>query len=248
MPFFATARLLASAGVALATLSGCGRANSQPAAAPAAAVAATNGSAAHPVVVELFQSQGCSSCPPANANVNAIADRPDILALSFSVTYWDQLGWKDIFATPAYTARQWDYAHRAGRPQVATPQVIVNGGPTVVGSNRAQLDQLIAQQGPAHGGPAIEAAAGRIRVAGPAKGVVWFVRYDPRVRAVPIGAGENDGRTLPHRDIVRQLVRLGDYAGAAASWPVPAAGEPGLAAAVLVQQGPGGPITAARKI
>ena len=67
--------------------------------------------AAHPEVVELFQSQGCSSCPPANANVSALSERPDVLALSFGVTYWDNLGWKDTFATPAYTARQWDYAH-----------------------------------------------------------------------------------------------------------------------------------------
>src|SRR2546430_1231120 len=65
---------------------------------------------AHPTVVELFQSQGCSSCPPANANVIALSERPDLLTLSFGVTYWDQLGWKDTFASPRYTARQWDYA------------------------------------------------------------------------------------------------------------------------------------------
>ena len=247
MPF-RTATLLLTAALGCLATAGCGSAEA-PAAARSAPAMATGGTAAHPVVVELFQSQGCSSCPPANANLNAIADRPDVLALSFSVTYWDQLGWKDIFATPAYTARQWDYARAGGRAQVATPQVIVNGGPTIVGSNRAQLDALIARQGPARGGPAIEAAAGQVRVgAGAAKGVVWLVRYDPRVRAVPIKAGENGGRTLPHRDIVRQLVRLGDYAGTAAAWPVPAASEPGLSAAVLVQRGNGGPITAARKI
>jgi hypothetical protein len=83
---------------------------------PAAAGAAD---AAHPTVVELFESQGCSSCPPANANLNAIADRPDILALNFAVTYWDQLGWKDTFAQPGFTARQWDYARAGGRGEVA---------------------------------------------------------------------------------------------------------------------------------
>ena len=66
----------------------------------------------HPVVVELFQSQGCSSCPPANANVMAIADRPDVLALSWQVTYWDQLGWKDTFGSPAFTASPTDFNHR----------------------------------------------------------------------------------------------------------------------------------------
>src|SRR5271155_1462599 len=67
--------------------------------------------AAHPTVVELFESQGCSSCPPASANLAGIADRPDVLALTFSVTYWDDLGWKDTFDQPRFTARQWDYAH-----------------------------------------------------------------------------------------------------------------------------------------
>src|SRR6202007_3177107 len=98
---------------------------------------------AHPVVVELFQSQGFSSCPPANANLLTIAGRPDVLALSFSVTYWDQLGWKDTFGQPAFTARQWDYAHAAGRGEVATPQVIINGRGAVVGSNAAQLAAAI---------------------------------------------------------------------------------------------------------
>ena len=88
----------------------------------------TGADAAHPTVVELFESQGCSDCPPANTNVNALAARSDILALNFAVTYWDQLGWKDTFAKPAYTARQWDYSNAAGRGQVATPQVIINGG------------------------------------------------------------------------------------------------------------------------
>lgn len=107
---------------------------------PASATAANP---AGPTVVELFESQGCSSCPPANANVNAIADRPDILALNFAVTYWDQLGWKDTFAQPAFTARQWDYAHAAGRGQVATPQVIIDGHDTVVGNDAQQLAAAI---------------------------------------------------------------------------------------------------------
>src|SRR5947207_14307653 len=78
-------------------------------------------------VVELFQSQGCSSCPPANANVMALSRRPDVLALSFQVTYWDSLGWKDTFGSPRYTARQWDYARALGHHNVWTPQVVING-------------------------------------------------------------------------------------------------------------------------
>jgi hypothetical protein len=218
--------------------------------APAAA-AVTGGLSDHPTVVELFQSQGCSSCPPANANINAIADRPDVLALSFAVTYWDQLGWKDTFGSPRWTARQWDYANQAGRGQVATPQVIVNGGPTIVGSDRHKLDALIAQAGAPRGGPELIVESGILKLGAAPRAkssIVWLVRYDPRVREVPIRSGENGGRTLPHRDIVRELTKLGSWNGAAATFRLPPPGEQGLASAILVQQGTGGPITAARRI
>lgn len=92
---------------------------------------------AHPVVVELYQSQGCSSCPPAIKNINIIAGRPDVLALTFAVTYWDQLGWKDTFAKPAFTSRQWDYAHASGRatralsPHGTIGERILLSGPVV---------------------------------------------------------------------------------------------------------------------
>src|ERR1700752_2847644 len=97
-------------------------------------------------VVELFQSQGCSDCPPANANVMALADRRDLLTLSFGVTYWDNLGWKDTFASPLYTARQWDYAHALRHSEVYTPQVIVNGRADIVGRDRTALERLIAKE------------------------------------------------------------------------------------------------------
>ena len=85
------------------------------------------GDAAHPTVIELFQSQGCSSCPPAEANVGAVSDRADVLALSFEVDYWDRLGWKDTFSKAAWTARQYAYARAMGQDGVYTPQVVVNG-------------------------------------------------------------------------------------------------------------------------
>lgn len=98
------------------------------------------------MVVELYQSQGCSSCPPAIANINAIADRPAVLALTFAVTCWDRLGWKDTFARPAFTARQWEYARAGGRGQVATPQTIVNGRAVTNGGDRAALLRTIRQR------------------------------------------------------------------------------------------------------
>jgi hypothetical protein len=104
-------------------------------------------------VVELFQSQGCSDCPPAQDYLNTLADRPDVLALSYGVTYWDYLGWKDSFASPQYTQRQRDYAARNGQGNIATPQYWINGRGTVLGANPGRVAQLIAQS--AEDGPAL---------------------------------------------------------------------------------------------
>lgn len=202
---------------------------------------------AHPTVVELFQSQGCSSCPPANANVLAVAGRPDILALSWQVTYWDDLGWKDTFGKPQFTERQWEYAHAFHRSQVATPEVVVNGRADVVGANRGQIDELIRRADRGDGGPTIDMDAGRVTVAGRAgRALVFLVRYDPKIVNVPIQRGENGGKTLPHRNVVREVVILGDWSGGARSYALPPPSRTGLKSAILVQAGPGGPILAAR--
>src|SRR5207248_8043410 len=151
----ARARFCAPLLIALA-VGGCGQADAGfEKRKPAAPV--IRASAEAPVVVEEFQSQGCSSCPPANANLNALAGRPEVLALSYAVTYWDELGWKDTFASPAFTQRQWDYAHYAGRTNVATPQVIVDGCIKINGGDRAELEQVAAREGSPSGGPAIAA-------------------------------------------------------------------------------------------
>ncbi len=213
------------------------------------APAAHAADAAHPTVIELFQSQGCSSCPPANANVNALSQRADVLALSFAVTYWDGLGWKDVFAKPQYTDRQWDYARAFGHAQVWTPQVIVNGRADITGTRTAPLAALIAATDRGNGGPAVDIAGTSVTVSGTtAKPVdVWLVRYEPRAIEVSIKAGENGGKTLPHRNIVRELVKLGRWSGGKASFTLPAAKLPGLATAAFVQSGTGGPILAAAR-
>jgi hypothetical protein len=204
--------------------------------------------AASPVVVELFQSQGCSSCPPAEANLNAIAGQPNILALSFAVTYWDNLGWKDTFASEAFTDRQYDYSHYQKQDGVYTPQVIVNGQRALVGSDRAQLDQVIAQ---AHTqGPTLAWAHGVLQVGAGTPSAptdVWLVRYDPRTINVAIRAGENGGRTLPHRNVVRELVDLGRWDGQAKTFNLPAPTIAGLSTAALVQVKGGGAIVGASK-
>ncbi len=205
---------------------------------------------AHPAVVELFQSQGCSSCPPANANVLALASRPDVLTLSWQVTYWDNLGWKDTFGKPAFTARQWQYARAFHRGQVATPEVVVNGRADVVGDSRAEIERLIRQTDRGAGGPQVRIEGQRADVSGqgassgPAARVL-LVRYDPNIVNVPIQAGENSGVTLPHKNVVREVADLGAWAGGAHAYALPAPTRPGLKTAILVQQGPGGSILAA---
>jgi hypothetical protein len=205
---------------------------------------------AHPTVVELFQSQGCSSCPPANANVMAVAGRPDILALSFGVTYWDQLGWKDTFAAPAFTSRQWDYAHGLHHPNVFTPQVVVNGRRDGVGVDPGELRGLIAAGDRGAGGPSLMLNSRTVAIGAQrgAAGDIWLVRYDPRIVQVPIKRGENSGRTLPHRNVVRELVRLGRWDGRAITLPLPPASDAALRTAVLVQLPGGGPILAAARL
>lgn len=201
-------------------------------------------------VVELFTSQGCSSCPPANANLAKLAGRPDILALSFGVTYWDNLGWKDTFASKAYTDRQWDYAHGLRHANVATPQVVINGRADVVGANLAEIEKT-ARSTPAPTGPDLTLTADSVAIAAgpkPAKPAqVWLVRYDPNTVQVPIKRGENTGKTLPHRNVVRELTKLGAFDGKALTLRLPPARLANLKTAILVQSGPGGPILAAAK-
>lgn len=203
--------------------------------------------AAHPTVVELFQSQGCSSCPPANANLNALAGRADILALSFGVTYWDQLGWKDTFATPQFTARQWEYARGLKHDEVWTPQVVINGRRDIVGTRRDALATAIAQADRGNTGPTINVNDVNVEVNGSITQPVdvWLVRYDPRSVEVAISRGENDGKTLPHRNIVRQLIKLGQWHGGKARFALPAATIKGLSTAAFIQAGSGGEIVAA---
>ena len=199
-------------------------------------------------VVELFTSQGCSSCPPANANLLALSSRPDLLTLSWGVTYWDQLGWTDTFGSQAYTWRQRDYQRGLGTDNVWTPQVVVDGRHHVVGQRMAQIEGLIDRHQPLPG-PSVVIRNGGVGLAGGAEpsapADVWLVRYEPRPIAVPVARGENGGRTLPHANVVRDLVRLGDWSGQTTGFRLPTAARADLRKAVLVQAPNGGPILAA---
>ncbi|ESY27153.1 DUF1223 domain-containing protein [Mesorhizobium sp. M0761] len=198
-------------------------------------------------VVELFTSQGCSSCPPANANLIKVKDEPGVLALSFNVTYWDYLGWKDIFGREEFTQRQVRYEPSLGRSGPFTPQVVVNGGADAVGAAPGEIEQLISASGHTNG-PTLSLDGGKISIgAGSApagRADVWLVRYNKGVVEVPVARGENTGRTLPHANVVHSLEKLGSWSGDATTLPLPAASG-GLSTAVLVQSPGGGPILAA---
>ena len=205
--------------------------------------------AAHPTVIELFQSQGCSSCPPANASLIQFSGRPDVLALNFAVDYWDRLGWKDTFARPEYTQRQYDYAHALHGSGVYTPQIVVNGRADGVGDEVSEMEALARKTDRGASGPEVRIEGGEVVIgsgSAPAHGAdVWLALYDPRTVEVAVPRGENAGRTLPHKNIVHRLVLVGHWNGEAAHFALPS-GE-GLSRAVLVQSAGAGPILAAAK-
>ena len=202
-------------------------------------------------MIELFQSQGCSSCPPAEANVAAISDRADVLALSFAVDYWDRLGWKDTFSKAAWTARQYAYARAMGSDGVYTPQVVVNGRVAGDALEPGALAGLMSRGDRGAGGPNVGFAGGAVTIgagAPPSGGAdVWLARYIPRTVEVAIPRGENAGHTLPYKDVVREMVLLGKWRGEAATFPLPGGGEGGLAEAAIVQGSGCGPVIAAAR-
>lgn len=173
-----------------------------------------------PVVVELFTSQGCSTCPPADAMLSQLAGEPGVLPLSFHVDYWDYLGWADEFAQPAFTQRQEAYAHAQGERSVYTPQMIVDGYDTAVAPGPAQLMALIdanrfqpamlsVQRKPVKDGEVIELVP-LSDLGGPVD--ISLVRYVPE-RQVEMTAGENRGRTVTYTNVVLALDELANWNG-----------------------------------
>jgi hypothetical protein len=174
-------------------------------------------------VLELFTSQGCSSCPPADAILAELARKPDIVALSFPVSYWDYLGWKDTLAQKAFTLRQKAYAHARSDRQVFTPQMIVNGKKSCIGSDRKQVDKAIRYATDGHtllpvdvslaeeNGSVIVSVAETERTVQRAA-EIWVLPV-LREQSVPIGHGENQGKTITYINVVRGLTKVGEWTG-----------------------------------
>ena len=213
-------------------------------------VAGTAGLRAEPRgVIELFTSQGCSSCPAADRLLGELSHDPSLIPLTLAVDYWDYLGWKDTLARPKHFARQRAYAHARGDRAVYTPQAVINGLAHVRGSDRHAIEREIGSTRNKPGAlmlPVklaidrdsvtvdVPAAAGL-----PASGEVWLCPVTKTV-TVAIGRGENNGRTVVYHNVVRRWVKLGDWTGVARSYTVPTSeisAVGGDAAAVLVQAG-----------
>jgi hypothetical protein len=174
-------------------------------------------------VIELFTSQGCSSCPSADRLLGQYASRPDVLALSYNVDYWDYLGWKDTLASPDNSQRQRDYSTGRGDGEVYTPQIVVNGKTDVVGNDRGEIETALGADAHELTVP-ITLASDKDMVtvnigaapAGAPHATLWLVMYTRSV-TVPIGRGENSGTTVTYNDVVRKLRPIAMWTGAAMS-------------------------------
>ena len=180
-------------------------------------------------VVELFTSQGCSSCPPADQLAGEFARDPSIIVMSLPIDYWDYLGWKDTLALPGHTKRQRAYARSRGDQEVYTPQVVVNGSAHVLGSDKAAIENAIAHTDKKPGTLSLPVtlsiANGQISASVPAtkdaaKGEVWLCPITKDVPVV-IKRGENTGQTVTYHNVVRRWIKLGDWNGTAHTFTLP---------------------------
>lgn len=200
-------------------------------------------------VVELFTSQGCSSCPAADHLLGELSKDPDVLALSLPINYWDYLGWKDTLADARHSARQKAYSKMRGDRAVYTPQIIINGIAQALGSDKSAIERAVAQSRRNAGilsvpvTLSVDKGAVTVKASGKETDTrtaeVWLC---PLTRAVQvhIGRGENRGKTITYTNVVRGWIKLGTWAGKDETWNIPigeleSSGADALA--VLVQNG-----------
>ena len=179
-------------------------------------------------VVELFTSQGCSSCPPADKMLGEFAKDPSLIALSLPIDYWDYLGWKDTLADSRFSARQKAYSAMRGDRDVYTPQVVVNGVRHVLGSDRKGIEAALDKSRGEHGIMSVPVKLSRdghylnVSVAASAghHAEVWICAVSKAV-PITIGRGENSGHQIVYHNVVRNVLKVGDWDGTANTWSVP---------------------------
>ncbi len=215
-----------------------------------------------PVFVELFTSQGCSSCPPADAFMGELILRPGVIGVSMNVDYWDYLGWRDTLGSAAFTRRQREYASRRGDGRVYTPQMVINGRAHAVGSHKQAVMKAVERQA---GIPdtyfvpiKVWSKGGELHVdvaGGPTDRIiqsstVWLMSVEPKV-SVAIRRGENTGRYIDYYNVVRQMTPIGMWRGEAASFNLPKAqivNKQNSMCVVVLQVDGGGPILGCAKM
>ena len=216
------------------------------------------GSVKQPVLVELYTSQGCTSCPPADRILGEILKRDDVVALSFSIDYWDYIGWRDTLARRENTMRQQAYERTLPSHRVYTPQMVIDGVKDVVGNRRKDVVDAVEQRVNETQGKKLPIALSRngdevqVRI-GTLPGVrqsatVW-IAHTLSARTVNIGAGENSGRTVTYHNVVRGFAAVGKWSGEAVTLELPAQGVQGETTdgvAVWVQAGTGPVLGAAQ--
>lgn len=174
-------------------------------------------------VIELFTSQGCSSCPKADKVLGQLAQNPDILAVSLPIDYWDYIGWRDTLASPNFTARQKAYAAASGREQVYTPEVIVDGLTDAVGGDAAAIQKAARETLGTNGvmavpldvtvnGATIEVSIGEAPPGAPTHAGVYLLALE-RTKSVQVERGENAGSTLTYANVVRAIIKIGEWDG-----------------------------------
>jgi hypothetical protein len=195
-----------------------------------ASIAALPAAAETRNVLELFTSQGCDSCPPADKIIGELSKQPDVIAMTLAVDYWDYLGWKDTLALAGHGNRQRAYSRVRGDRDVFTPQVVVNGSAEALGSDKAQIEQAIlkSHRSPdtlsvpltlaVDGSDLVVTTTGGRGNSSPAE--VWLCPLS-KVVPIEITRGENKGRSIAYHNVVRRWIKLGDWSGGAANWKVP---------------------------
>lgn len=195
----------------------------------AAAPARERDASVQPVVVELFTAQGCSGCPEANRTLEAVADEPGVIALTYGVDYWDYLGWSDTFAKPEFAARQQAYRQALRLRNVSTPQVVIDGRRHLSGVRPPELQAAIDAEAAARlhppeiefreTGDRVGVGSGRPPVGG---AEVMAVVYQPGLQTVEVRQGDNRGQAVRHVNVVREVKRLGDWTGRPVLFALPA--------------------------
>ena len=199
-----------------------------------------------PVLVELFTAQGCGPCAEANTHLAKLAERPGILVLTFSVDYWDYLGWTDTFAKPEFTARQRAYVSRLQLREPYTPEVVVDGRQEAQGLKTPEVDRLVRAAAAQPRDPPDMRFVGPRRVdvgsGRPTRGGtdVWMIRYAPGSTETQVKAGDNRGETVVQTNVVREMTRLGSWRGKPQAYRLPAPADMSLRTVVIVQAARGG--------